>query len=387
MHGTGVRRASFDTTLRLVQDGVARDAPGVAAAPCYWGEPHGAQLSSAGASIPQTAATRGPDREADLWVLLELDPLYELRLLSGSPGVRVPEQPADRVPSGRRLRDAALGLPADPVVDAAVRAAGLADVFAGAVVAVLGAPEAVTALASAAPPDVLGAALANAVTAQALSRADEQSQGLFPVTGQQRDLVVARILEALAVDGRGVGALLARSGLRLAEVIGAVGWVERRRALMTSAASPASGDVMLYLARGRAIREHIAATVRQVNDDVVLLAHSLGGIACVDLLIADVPANLRGLITVGSQAGFLHELGALPGLPPGAALPDTFPVPWINVFDPRDFLAFLAEPIFGDRVRDVRVDNQVPFPRSHSAYFANPQLYAVVASVCAAVSR
>jgi pimeloyl-ACP methyl ester carboxylesterase len=126
--------------------------------------------------------------------------------------------------------------------------------------------------------------------------------------------------------------------------------------------------------------------VTAVDDDVVLLAHSLGGIACVDLLIAAAPPRVKGLITVGSQAPFLHELGALPGLAPQGTLPHTFPVPWINVYDERDLLSFLAEPVFGERVRDIRVDSRTPFPRSHSAYFRNEAVYAVVRSVIDAVS-
>jgi hypothetical protein len=59
----------------------------------------------------------------------------------------------------------------------------------------------------------------------------------------------------------------------------------------------------------------------------------------------------------------------------------------MNVFDRRDLLAFLAEPVFGERVRDVEVDSRTPFPRSHSAYFANPAMYAVVGHVVTAVQR
>jgi len=389
VHGTGVRRDSFDNTVSVIRGYITRTVPGLSIASCYWGEPLGAVLSRAGASIPRSSATRGPGGEDDeTWILLELDPVYELRLISASSRISPgSELPVDQAPSSRSLRDAALALPTVPAVADAAREAGLADTFAAAVADVLGSSEATMALASAAPREVLGHAVAYAVVAKAIRLADERSAGLVPVIGDQRDLVIQRISEALGVDVRGMGAAVLHSGLRLAEAIGVVGWVERRRALMTASSSFASGDVMVYLARGDAIRAHIAATVRQVADDVVLLAHSLGGIACVDLLALDVPGNVRGLITVGSQAGYLHELGALPGLEPGAMLPGTFPVPWINVFDPRDFLAFLAEPIFGERVRDVQVDNRMPFPRSHSAYFSNPQLYSVIRSVCSAVSR
>jgi pimeloyl-ACP methyl ester carboxylesterase len=193
-------------------------------------------------------------------------------------------------------------------------------------------------------------------------------------------------LVALHSEARTVGSGLLRAGLWVATELGLTRPAERKRVLLTSAASPAAGDIMVYLARGDAIRQHIADTVAALDDGVVLLAHSLGGVACVDLLATAAPANVRGLITVGSQAPYLHELGALPGLAPGAALPETFPVPWINVLDRRDLLSFLAEPVFGDRVRDVEINSRAPFPRSHSAYFGNPALYAVVRSVVNAVT-
>lgn len=388
VHGTGVRRTSFDATLTVVRDGVRRHVPDLDVVPCFWGEPLGAVLSRNGASIPQTSTVRGVDELDDTWILLELDPLYELRLLAASErpaGDR--EQPVDRVPPGRRLRDAVLVLPGDPAVVEALHGTAMAGTFADAAAEVLGSVETAAALASAAPSDVVGRAVAYAVVARAITLADERSQGTVPVTGDQRDAVVEAMTAALGVDVRGRGGNVLDSGLRLADALGLVGWVDRRRTLLTAAASPAAGDVMVYLARGAAIRSHVAATVRAVADDVVLLAHSLGGVACVDLLVDDVPDNVRGLITVGSQAGYLHELGALPSLEPAELLPDTFPVPWINVFDTRDYLAFLAEPVFGERVRDVRVDNRMPFPRSHSAYFVNPQLYAVIGGVRAAVGR
>ncbi|MFD0345706.1 hypothetical protein ACFQ0M_05705 [Kitasatospora aburaviensis] len=117
-----------------------------------------------------------------------------------------------------------------------------------------------------------------------------------------------------------------------------------------------------------------------------MIGHSLGGIALVDCLAlaaarGEAPAGLRLLVTVGSQAPFLHELGALNGLEPGAALPAGFPA-WLNVYDPGDVLGYRAAPVFpGDpRVTDHEVSSRQPFPYCHSAYFKLPALYDRIAA-------
>ncbi|WP_432838832.1 hypothetical protein [Dactylosporangium sp. CA-092794] len=368
VHGTGVRITSFEKTLALVTTGVRSRAPVV---PCYWGEPHGARLRLGGASIPDGVRHRGagdePD-EVELWHLLELDPLLELRLLAGDPL----EVPVNEEAPGQGLRRAAGRAADDPHVRAAVAAAGLRGVFAAALEAVLAAP----ALDRSADRQSLAEAVARAVVAESLARADDAAGEPVPVDGDHRDAIVAALLVALGADVRGLGMSLLSVAMRP---------VDRRRFLLTSAASPAAGDIMVYLARGAAIRERIASVVAAQPGGVVLLAHSLGGIACVDLLATVPPPNVRALITVGSQAPYLHELGALPGLAPGADLPREFPGPWINVMDQRDLLSFYAEPVFGDRVRDVELNSRVPFPRAHSAYFTNDALYSVIGSVLAAV--
>jgi hypothetical protein len=387
VHGTGVRRPHFDKSFQRVATHMSELDPPIDLVPCYWAEPFGAALRLGGVSIPEGTDTRGPgdaehDLETDRWALLELDPLFELRVIAAAGHQEGPLAPT-AVPSGRRIQHAALTLFDDAEVRELVSAAELDETFDAAVTSVLGSADAVSALAGGSPE--VPTALARAFVAEALVRADAAGE-VLPLDGDRRDALVSLVTVRLGGDGRGVVGTALRVGTQLALELGAARPVERRRAAITKASSPAAGDVMLYLTRGERIREHIADTVRAVADDVVLLAHSLGGIACVDLLVSAPPSNVRGIVTVGTQASYLHELGALPSLEPGAALPDTFPVPWINVYDRRDLLSFVAEPIFGERVRDVEVDNRAPFPRSHSAYFGNTAFYAVVRHVVAAVT-
>jgi len=156
--------------------------------------------------------------------------------------------------------------------------------------------------------------------------------------------------------------------------------LERRRDALTRAVSPASSDVLRYLARGESIRRCIVETTTAAAPPVVVMAHSLGGIATVDALVATPVPGVQMVVTVGSQTSFLYEIGALPSMEFGASLPDHMPR-WVNILDYRDLLAFVAEPLFPGKVTDCRIDNRVGFPRSHTAYFGNRELYALLDEV------
>jgi pimeloyl-ACP methyl ester carboxylesterase len=132
------------------------------------------------------------------------------------------------------------------------------------------------------------------------------------------------------------------------------------------------------------MRKHVRQCVAEVGGPVILIGHSLGGVIGLEALSeAEMPA-VRALITVGSQTPYLYELGALPVL--HGPLPATVPERWTNVYDPRDLLSFVGEPIFPGRVLDEAVDGRCPFPRAHSAYFDNPRFYRIVAAVVAEVA-
>jgi hypothetical protein len=104
---------------------------------------------------------------------------------------------------------------------------------------------------------------------------------------------------------------------------------------------------------------------------VTLVAHSLGGIACVDLLALPDPPPVARLVTAGSQSPFLYELGALTSLKPPQPLPAGFP-PWLNLYDRNDFLSYCAGRLWSG-VEDREIESGQPFPASHSAYFGNAE--------------
>ena len=153
----------------------------------------------------------------------------------------------------------------------------------------------------------------------------------------------------------------------------------RLRGALTDAAHPSAGDVLLYQARGDRIRAFIAKQVATAAEPVVLLTHSLGGIATVDLLATRRLPSVRLLVTVGSQAPFLYEIGALSSLAHDDPLPAHMPA-WLNIYDPDDLLSYVGAPLFPGQVEDVEVSNGQPFPQSHIAYWANPKVWDAIVS-------
>jgi hypothetical protein len=163
--------------------------------------------------------------------------------------------------------------------------------------------------------------------------------------------------------------LIQRSGTR---------FIRNRRELIHGAATLAIGDVLLYRSKGNVVRSFIRAKIEAATSPVTLVGHSLGAIACVDLLALPHPPAVANLVTVGSQSSFFNEIGALQALKQGASLPDTFPR-WLNIFDRNDFLSFVCERIF-PQVVDLEIPSGQPFPESHSAYFSSETVWTAIRS-------
>lgn len=165
---------------------------------------------------------------------------------------------------------------------------------------------------------------------------------------------------------------------------GANYWLDRSRACTTKSekAYPKIGDILYYQSKGDKIRDFIEKTVSEVKDEnIILLAHSLGGIACFEMLVETHIANIKKLITVGSQVSFLYELDVLRNLPREQKLPLHFPE-WLNIYDSSDILSYICEQTFyGSQsiVHDERVDNGEIFPNSHISYWKNSQVWESIA--------
>lgn len=143
------------------------------------------------------------------------------------------------------------------------------------------------------------------------------------------------------------------------------------RGRITRGVMKSVADILLYQSRGEAIRNVIREKLEAAPAPIVLLAHSLGGIAAVDVLIEkDYRQKVSHLITAGSQAPFVYELNALHSLPLGKVLPEHFPANWLNIYDESDILSFMAKPAFtAERVTDFENKSRQPPLAAHSAYW------------------
>jgi len=381
VHGTGVRAKVYKETLDLIKAAVAKHLPRLRVAGCFWGESEGARLRANGKSIPGYDMAGGrPPTEADemlaMWLVLYTDPWNELRLLRNLP--KSPVAVGDEPPSVKLRQSVQQFEPSEPLADA-LRAANLRTQFDHALSALRAAPEFDQAAATArADPMEHRRAIGRALIAHACIEAEEAGQP--PIHGALRDALVERVTDEFHGYDLGIGEFLLSpaKGLALRAVTRKL---TGDRGAITDAAGPLAGDVLRFLARGEGCRDHIGQRIADEGPGpVYLLGHSLGGIMCVDLLIREAIPKVTALITVGSQASFLYEIGALPGLMHPDPLPAHFPT-WLNIYDRRDVLSHVCEGVFGRHVTDVEVDNRQPFPQSHSAYWTNPTLWDAVRSI------
>lgn len=394
VHGTGVRSWSYRVTADKVQAALRSRGFKGHFEPCVWGDKHGAGLSHQGLSIPQFSGLQAatPDERAwqALWSLLAADPFFELRELAGGVPARTALPPA-----AQQALQAFPALLRSLSIDAVVlaKSRGLLEP------ALLGeALEAVAAsdplaLAMKASPGVntgLRQAAARAVVAQAQQwRADpSRPQGgggdSAPLPQAQRDELVSALVDALGGVEMGAVADWVKKRLIGLGARWATDLAQRHRDVLYNGAYPAAGDILLYQKDGSAIREEIAQHVAACTGPVAIIAHSLGGIACVDLLVERALPAVQLLVTVGSQAPLLYEMGALRHLALNQALPPYFAPTWLNVFDPDDLLSYQAATVFAPptpsaTVRDLQVQSGQPFPMSHSAYWESDLLWDTVA--------
>ena len=385
VHGTGVRQTGFDATMSAITGEVKAELPGIGVKPCFWGDRFGVRLHHEGRSIPEYDTARGAgdpepvESEAAGWARLLEDPYFELRLLIEIEGDFAPV-PGNQLAPGEQLLEAVKAI--DPAAtEKALPTPEWQRVYREALDGLVTDPafeELLLEIPSRDQESELAVARAIVAAAMARGAADQ-----FPaLDGPLRDRLVVALTSALG-EGRRAGMLgrLARPLMGFA-----TRWASRRRGRISDAVLEEPGDILLYQARGAPIRQFIRDAIDGCEDDVFVFAHSLGGIMAVDLLAAGEVARVKGLITVGSQAPFLYETGALVTLSPQDSLPAHFP-PWLNVYDKSDFLSYLAAKVFANpaagaasRIFDFEAVSRQPFPQSHSAYFTNPAVWRRIAT-------
>ena len=164
----------------------------------------------------------------------------------------------------------------------------------------------------------------------------------------------------------------------------------RREALIDALGAQMMADVVGYSSHResvhRILKAELVRAARGARGRPVLpVALSLGGIALVDLLASWPDAPVEACVTVGSQAPLLYTFDAIPSMRYDEADPPHLPVSWLNIYDSRDFLSFLAEPLFRRTdglasVVDLRVHSGKDFPKSHSAYWELDPVWDAIAT-------
>lgn len=396
IHGTGVRKQGYEQTLQNIKSGLQKvDRTDLTVLGIPWGDLLGTKVTEAAiaAMLPATAAKgdakTDSEVEACLWAELLDDPLFELRLAA----LKAPNKPTIATPGmglasdalKRRLRslnltqDASLGGLTEQDIRSA--ASWLADGDGSSVL---------TAAANAIgdpndPALVMTTARAIVACALARSRGDIGAGPDALYLLDQRNAVVEAVRFSLSEGSKGaIGDWLKKQATQFAEARATSYGKSRRSGLMTTV-SPGVGDILKYQRRGDEVLALLRTELAKLSEEkVYVIGHSLGGIFLVDLLSAANPAaNVKGLITVGSQSPFFLACDAMGALRSAAPKLSPF-TPWLNIYDRNDFLSFCAARTFSgvQGIEDFEVSSGVSFPDSHGAYWRMSEVYRKISAFC-----
>jgi hypothetical protein len=369
IHGSGVREEEYTKMFSAIAPRIR--SLGYEPAPCLWGKDFGSNFN--GAALPGSQSDSERETIA-LWRMLLQDPFAELRILETSPnapgfgdhGETIWEKLTECGPNGKTLEilrrlclfefwpDASDELTSerDHRWERLVKRAAQND-------------------------GLFESALAQCLVAQLIRAAE--ANWVFPPSGCDRDELVQSIVTDLGGGARGIFGYTSRFAMSLFAPI-ATPIMRWTREAWSAGISPVVGDILMYQARGERIREFIKRRIEEQRGHVVVLAHSLGGIAAVDLLLStDIP-QVKALITVGSQCAYLYEIDGLTGLERGRSWPSRFPRRWLNIYDANDFLSYPGEAVFPGHVTDFRCCSNEPFPESHSAYWSQRETWTTMRS-------
>jgi hypothetical protein len=146
-------------------------------------------------------------------------------------------------------------------------------------------------------------------------------------------------------------------------------------------------DVFVYL-KGRGnktqgpgpIVRHVLTALAGTSEPIVVITHSMGGNIFYDVATHFEPQrDIAAWMSVGGQVALFEYnrlfLESAPGRFTGQKVPKPSKVEhWLNVYDPVDPLAFLAEPMFHE-VQDFEFDTGSSIHRAHSDYFLRESFY------------
>lgn len=124
-----------------------------------------------------------------------------------------------------------------------------------------------------------------------------------------------------------------------------------------------------------------AASLRNNDDPLIIVGHSLGGVISYDLLssflVDEVECDL--FVTVGSQVALFEEMKLYEASDPSKRKGTKISRPasihrWINVFDHADIFSYQTEPVFNG-VNDYEYSTGETVVGAHSAYLLQPAFH------------
>lgn len=378
VHGTGVRLKSYSQGFEKAKEAAAAAGIRQELVECAWGDPLGVEF--AGKSLPDPPSEKelaAEQQDFAQWNWLFDDPLFELDKLTirdTSEAADEPDNPKQK-PQWEVLWSKIEAYQASTELKLLLDRGGLGSYWPKAWSQVMVLSEGLPKRAFEASAHELAEAshaLARALVA-GLHVAAVRAGAPGPSRTLRQDLF-QRLLADWGQKVYGLGTFLMDRLKRAATAV----LRDHRNDFSDGTALPV-GDILLYQSRGEPVLNFIRdKIVKECQPPVTIVAHSLGGIACVDLLALPDPPPVAALVTAGSQAPLLYELGALFSMKPPETVPPGFPK-WLNVFDRNDFLSYYASRLFPGAM-DLEVFSGQPFPNSHSAYFGNPAVWDAIRS-------
>lgn len=383
VHGTGVRKDSYDATFKVVSTKLGLARKNIEPVYCYWGDV-GANLPENPLCLPRDADYRGAgltatDIHAESWAILYENPLIELETFPQSAASRGKSDMAMLAAQVRtaepspQLLESLQALAADgywkPARDYVVNSAAFLP-------AVQRTPDDATNFCT-----VVARAIVAWITRQLLLATRPTPPDDI------RDLWVGLTVQALSPTS--AAAILGTRGIpEIKQKIGsffgwgaqwlAAGFAERKRMVETAAIGAVIGDIILYQAArgGEGIRQRVINAIRNAPKPRYVLAHSLGSVAAVDTLVLQPDLEVEHLITIGSPAAVFYELNALCSRTRDEKLPEHFPK-WTNIFDPKDLISYIAHRTFHDdpRIDDKPHESGQPLIAAHCAYWASDKAW------------
>jgi hypothetical protein len=382
VHGTGVREKQYNSTFIAIKQGLQNLNPNIELISCSWGKHSGARLNANNASSPNfdpeiVRNISGDLVEIYLWDELYRDPTAEIQFLPH----RRREGSHREAPRKLRQRIESL-LQQDFLNDFDLRFSIDHYTFQQAHSYIFEYVSIDSLCAVAQSPlnefyDVISRAIVGALVYRS-------SENPSSDKSEEQARFISNHMHGGEVP-RGSLERLAEGFIKKIVVPKAVKKLQEDMVKRNPSYFPAIADILMYQARPDPIHDYILDVINRCPQPVFLLAHSLGGIACVDLLISNKQASksTKALITVGSQVPFMYEINALRSLEYKDPLPSYFPSKWVNIYDKKDSLSFVGQDknLFSNYIEDYEVNNEKHFPECHSRYWGNTRVYEKIVEV------